>query len=115
MGFVAELALDLDELLDRVFSILCSAEGGGPRLRSSEIRLPSRRLLRSHQLPESQVAEFLASCDKYNITRGLYYTISNSHCKSVPGGGAPGNISCDDMLRNAFTELATKHGPIGQL
>ena len=55
MGFVAELALDLDELLDRVFSILCSAEGGGPRLRSSEIRLPSRRLLRSHQLPNHRL------------------------------------------------------------
>ena len=37
------------------------------------------------------VAEFLASCDKYNITRGLYFTVSNSHCHSVPSGGAPGN------------------------
>jgi hypothetical protein len=56
------------------------------------------------------VGEFLASCDKYNITRGLYYTISNSHCKTVPSGGAPGNTSCDTMLRSAFTELATKYG-----
>ena len=60
------------------------------------------------------VGEFLASCDKYNITRGLYYTIANSHCRTVPSGGAPGNVSCDDMLRNAFTELATDYGPIGQ-
>ena len=34
--------------------------------------------------------------------------------KTVPSGGAPGNTSCDTMLRNAFTELATKYGPIGQ-
>jgi len=61
------------------------------------------------------VAEFLASCDKYNVTRGLYYTIANSHCKFAPGGGAPGqNVTCDQMLRNAFTELATKYGPIAQ-
>jgi alpha-L-fucosidase len=60
------------------------------------------------------VGEFLASCDKYNITRGLYYTVSNNHCRTVPSGGAPGNTTCNDMLRNAFTELATSYGPIGQ-
>jgi alpha-L-fucosidase len=61
------------------------------------------------------VAEFLASCDRYNLTRGLYYTISNSHCRTVANGGAPTpNTTCDQMLRNAFTELATSYGPIGQ-
>ena len=53
-------------------------------------------------------AEFLASCDKYNITRGLYYTISNSHCKFLP------NTDCTAVVLDAFMELATNYGNISQ-
>ena len=39
------------------------------------------------------VREFLDSCDKFNVTRGLYFTYFNSHCKTVPTGGAPPGTS----------------------
>ena len=55
------------------------------------------------------VAEFLASCDKYNVTRGLYYTFFNSHCKSMPKG-----TDCNALVRAAFAELVTNYGPIDQ-
>ena len=55
------------------------------------------------------VAEFLASCDKYNLTRGLYYTVSNSHCKYLPKG-----TNCSALVLDAFTELASNYGPIDQ-
>ena len=86
------------------------------------------------------VAEFLASCDKFNLSRGIYYTLVNAHCQRSASGWAPGmgvNQSnctlptvvpewlrrqseswklscCNQMLRNAFTELATNYGSIDQ-
>lgn len=60
------------------------------------------------------VKQFLESCDKFNVTRGLYFTFFNSHCKTDPTGGAAPGTSCSQMLRNAFTELATGYGPIAQ-
>jgi hypothetical protein len=86
------------------------------------------------------VAEFLASCDKFNLSRGIYYTLVNAQCQRSASGWAPGmgvNQSnctlptvvpewlrrqseswklscCNQMLRNAFTELATNYGSIDQ-
>lgn len=56
------------------------------------------------------VAEFLASCDKYNVTRGLYYTAFNNHCKATNTSQG----ECNTMLRAAFTDVATRYGKIDQ-
>lgn len=56
------------------------------------------------------VAEFLASCDKYGLERGLYYTEANGDCKTHQ----PPIENCEAMLREAFTDLATKYGPVKQ-
>eukprot|EP01046_Picozoa_sp_COSAG06_P010937 COSAG06_NODE_612_length_13800_cov_14.100650_4_plen_236_part_00 len=36
------------------------------------------------------VREFLDSCDKYNLSRGIYYTLVNAQCQRSASGWAPG-------------------------
>jgi alpha-L-fucosidase len=56
------------------------------------------------------VSDFLKSCDKYGLDRGLYFTSFDGDCKTH----APPIHDCDGMLREAFTDLVTKYGPIQQ-
>ena len=56
------------------------------------------------------VREFLASCDKFNVTRALYFTSFNAWSKTPEAAG----VNSSAMLRAAFSELANNYGHVDQ-